>query len=154
MKFLTIFPASSLALTTLALSLMVSQRADAQTFQTNTPMHSARGYHSATLLQSGKVLLVGGFDSNTHVITNAETFDPSSGTWTAIAGLHMARAAHTATLLADGQVLIAGGGNSGALTNSEIFNPISGAWAVTNGMRYPRYYFTATLLLNVKVLVA
>ncbi len=43
-------------------------------------MITARELHTATLLQSGKVLVAGG--DNRGYLSSAELYDPSSGTWT------------------------------------------------------------------------
>src|SRR5438093_6376617 len=44
-------------------------------------MGTARAEHTATLLQSGKVLVAGGYDFP-DVFSSAELYDPASGTWT------------------------------------------------------------------------
>jgi N-acetylneuraminic acid mutarotase len=66
----------------------------------------ARSGHSATLLQSGKILVAGGYFSDT--LAGAELYDPASGTWSATGSLNVARYWHSATLLQDGRVLVAG----------------------------------------------
>ena len=71
-------------------------------------LNSARSFHTATLLSSGKVLVGGGVSLNNQSAT-AELYDPASGTWTATGSLNTARTYHTATLLSNGMVLVAGG---------------------------------------------
>ena len=39
----------------------------------------ARKYHTATLLPSGKVLVAGGWDSNSVELATAELYDPATG---------------------------------------------------------------------------
>ena len=47
---------------------------------TNSPMHTLREYHTATLLPNGEVLVAGGLVAGTQTATNgAELYDPSSG---------------------------------------------------------------------------
>ena len=67
--------------------------------------------HTATLLPNGQVLVAGG-EGDSGVLTNAEVYNPASGTWTATGSLNTARDYHTATLLPNGQVLVAGGADS------------------------------------------
>lgn len=69
-------------------------------------MQAARTVHTATLLPSGKVLVVGG--RNVGPIRSAELYDPVSGTWHAAASMSTARVGHTMTLLNDGRVLVVG----------------------------------------------
>ena len=64
-------------------------------------LNTARAGHTATLLTSGKVLVVGGnsgsFNSNT--LDSAELYDPVNGTWSVTGSLKQSRSYHTATLL-------------------------------------------------------
>jgi hypothetical protein len=115
---------------------------------------NARTAHTATLLASGKVLVVGGF-GNSGPLSSAELFDPATGAWTPAGALATARYLHTATLLTNGLVLVAGGyGGGGALSSAELFDPAMGTWTPAGGLTTVRYQHTATLLPNGKVLVA
>ena len=117
---------------------------------------TARDQHTATLLPSGKVLVVGGY-GNTGKISGAELYDPatgSTGTWGSAGNLSAARYIHAATLLPSGKVLVAGGGgNGGALTSAELYDPASSSWTTTGSLGAARYNHTATLLPSGKVLV-
>ena len=78
---------------------------------------AARSSHTATLLPSGKVLVVGGyyydgFGVDIPGLASSELYDPETATWTPAASLGTARFGHTATLLPSGKVLVAGGSNS------------------------------------------
>ena len=70
-------------------------------------MSTSRSSATATLLPSGKVLIVGGYNGTS--LGSAELFDPASGTFTTTGSLIVPREYHTATLLATGKVLVAGG---------------------------------------------
>ena len=61
--------------------------------------------HSATLLQSGKVLVTGGTG-----IASAELYDPTTNQFTATSSMIEPRKKSTATLLQNGKVLITGVG--------------------------------------------
>ncbi len=131
---------------------------------------TARYGHTATLLQSGKVLIAGGIllvgsPSNGHgvsgVVTelaSAELYDPATGTFSETAApMTSARFGHTATLLADGRVLIAGGvdANSVTLASAELYDPVAGTFSTIPGtLTTARSGHTATLLAGGRVLIA
>ena len=128
-------------------SLAITFILDAKTGLLNT----ARSGHTATLLPSGKVLVVGGGNSRT-----SELYDPDIGSWSTTPGqMSQVRGSHTATLLPSGQVLVAGGKNdsSNALSSAELYDPGTGTWSTTGLMSLARSEHTATLLNNGKVLV-
>ena len=113
--------------------------------------------HTATLLQSGKVLVSGGITPNKHLVclASAELYDPATGSWSATGSLATARALHTATLLPNGKVLVAGGYDEGGLIDSaELYDPATGSWSATGSLAKARKSHTATLLSNGKVLVS
>jgi hypothetical protein len=70
-------------------------------------MHTARQYHTATLLPDGTVLVAGGAGSTGSNTATAEVYDPAHDTWSAIGDMHEDRAGHSATLLPNGNVLVA-----------------------------------------------
>jgi large repetitive protein len=123
--------------------------AGAGTFSTTGKMSVTRDFHTATLLNNGKVLVTGGHDAS------AELYDPTSGTFAATGSMSVGRNSHTATLLASGKVLIAGGQSvSGALATAELYDPTTGTFTGTGTMAAARTSHTATLLANGKVLIA
>jgi len=129
---------------------------DTGTWSVAGSLSTTRALHTATLLQNGKVLVVGGSTAS----DSAELYDPATDTWSH-AGTLSRRSSHTATLLPNGQVLIAGGANSGngvggltSLNSAELYDPSTGTWSNTAHLNTARYGHTATLLQNGKVLVA
>ena len=134
-------------------------------------LHAERSGHTATLLENGTVLVVGGgSDGRTGTFTgwvspitppdSAEIFDPRTGSWRLVAPLAHNRSGHTATLLNDGRVLVVGGETSYHHTafrngTAEIFDPATETWTLTGSMNSTRWPDTAkaTLLPDGKVLV-
>lgn len=120
------------------------------TFVPSGNLNTPRDTHTATLLNDGTVLIVGGFDSNSNILSSAEVYDPVAGTFTVTGSLNVGRAVHTATLLNNGMVLIAGGydTNGNAIASAELYDPATGSFAVTGGMNTPRYDGAQGTLLN------
>jgi hypothetical protein len=110
--------------------------------------------HTATLLQDGRVLIVGG-DNLTGVISQAEIVDPASQTSSLAGSTNNARTDHTATRLSDGRVLVIGGrGQNGALTSTEFYDPTTASFTAGPTMTIPRSGHTATVLANGNILIA
>ena len=78
-------------------------------------MLKGRGYHTATALPDGRVLVVGGDQWGS--ITSPEVWDPVTASFSPVGALAEARDLSTATLLEDGRVLVVGGGGA------EIWSP-------------------------------
>jgi hypothetical protein len=117
-------------------------------------MSEARSGHTATLLPSGNVLIVGGNTSGGG--DTAEVYDPTTETFTPTANMAAERIGPTVTLLLDGRALIAGGrtpDSSSPLTTTELYDPITGSFTVAATMTSARAGHTATLLPDGKVLV-
>ena len=125
-------------------------------FTATGSLGTGRSEHTATLLQSNKVLVAGGSDTNANSLPTVELYDPAAGTFAATGSMAGARTLHTATLLKDGRVLIAGGADTNAnpLATAEIFNPATGTFSAAGNMGAARAQHTATLLNSGKVLIA
>ena len=141
-----------------AWSASIAAAQPAGTFTATGSMLTARGYHTATLLSNGKVLITGGLTPTSTaamLVSAAELYDPASGKFSSTGSMTVPRASHAATLLPDGRVLITGGDSSDfLLTNrAEIYDPSTGMFAVTNNMAGPRTCHHAILLRNGKVLI-
>ena len=118
-------------------------------WSTTGSMGAGRGYHSATLLPNGKVLVAGGV-AYSGTLNLAELFDPITGTWSSTSNMLEVHYDHTATMLPSGKVLVVGGGTSGA----ELYDSATGGWSSAGSMSRARFFHTATLLNSGKVLVA
>jgi hypothetical protein len=125
---------------------------DLMTFATTGSMNVPRRGHSATLLNNGKVLVVGGSGLG----NTAEVYDPTTGTWSTTGNLLSERGYDTITLLNNGKVLVAGrwNGTFSELTRTELYDPDTGTWTATGSMNGIRTQNSATLLNNGKVLIA
>jgi hypothetical protein len=117
-------------------------------------LRTARYAHTATLLTTGKVLVVGGYDGSAY-LSSVELYDPATGTWTTKKPLNTARGYHTATLLSDGRVLVVGGYNgSASLGSAELYDPLGDTWTtITHPLNTARYSHSATLLSDGRILV-
>jgi Big-like domain-containing protein/MBG domain-containing protein/Kelch motif protein/galactose oxidase-like protein len=117
-------------------------------------LNTARRGHTATLLQDGKVLVIGG-DNLTGIIGQTEIYDPATKNFAAGPSLQTARTDHAAIALPDGRVLVIGGRDqNGPLTSSEIYNPLTGSFISGPSMTTPRSGHTVTTLSNGNILVA
>jgi N-acetylneuraminic acid mutarotase len=125
-------------------------------------MLQGRAHHTATLLQDGTVLVVGGLDNNDG-LASAERYDPTAGTWTGAGTMSGPHWEHRAVLLDDGKVLVIGGCGGGPSfvcmvgVGVEIYDPsvTSGnPWSQVNSMLVERRSHCATKLDDGKVLVA
>jgi len=125
---------------------------------TGTPMKTERVRHTATRLQSGQVLFVGGVKEDAEW-TAAELYDPSTDSFGTIdESTFLNRADHTATRLPAGPVLLVGGVRSvGAqemvLGTADIYDPSAGFRATSSGMTTPRRGHAATPLPSGEVLI-
>jgi len=138
-----------------------------QTFDFVGDLVRGRVLHTATELNDGRILIVGGADDVTGEPTAAcEIVDPSNGYSTTLTAnsLSEPRAIHTATLLPDGRVLVAGGTNlfnnspqdlvENATATTELFNPVTNMFSPGPPMPQPRVGHAATILPNDDVLIS
>lgn len=118
-------------------------------------MHTARARHSATLMPSGQLLVVGGAGA-AGPLASVELYEPLTGTWRTVTSLTTARRGHTATLLPSGKVLVTGGYLSDTLATAtaELYDPATDHWSAATSTHAAHAGHTATLLPSGHVLVA
>ena len=125
-------------------------------FKATGNMQFAREIYTATLLNTGQVLVAGGFNGSFTVAT-AELYDPATHTFTQTGSMASPRSGHTATLLNSGKVLVAGGTlptlGPPPPEIEELYDPATGVFAPTGTIVTPRSLDTATLLNDGTVLV-
>ena len=129
---------------------------------TTGSMTTPRQGHTATLLSTGNVLVVGGTSNGTTALASAELYNKSTGTWAATASMTGARTLHTATQLntgsnstTSGMVLVAGGLNGSTSQNTaQLYSPTAGTWAAAANLNAARHGQAAVLLASGNVLLA
>lgn len=124
-----------------------------------------RRHHTATVLPSGAVLVVGGElgragNTTSATTPSAELYDATTNSWRALAPAASSRSGHTASLLPDGRVLIVGGFSvaadgapAQAVATTEIYDPATNSWSSTGSLTLARSGHTATVLPDGRVLV-
>lgn len=118
-------------------------------------MSVTRLFHTATLLNDGKVLIVGGSDGGAGVRASAEVYDPVRGTFTRTGDMTRARVFHSATLLPNGKVLITGGiVGTEIIGTAELYDPATGTFSQAGDLRRAQHGHAATLLTTGKVLIS
>jgi galactose oxidase-like protein/Big-like domain-containing protein/Kelch motif protein len=93
------------------------------------------------LLADGRVLVVGGWGGgDSDGIANAEIFDPSNNSWTAVPNMSYRRWYPTATTLSDGTIMVTAGWQSGPHVNAgipEIYNSSTNTWTKLSSANNP-----------------
>jgi large repetitive protein len=122
------------------------------TFTPVGSMTTARAYHTAILLPTGKVLIAGGVGQDSQPLASAELYDPATAKFMSV-NMTTARADPAVILLPTGKVLIAGGVGQGSqpLASAELYDPATAQFTAVGNMTTAGAQ-GATLLANGKVL--
>jgi N-acetylneuraminic acid mutarotase len=111
-----------------------------------------RWAHSATLLEDGRVLIVGGHETASGKLETAEIYDPASQTWSSAGSMSDKRGeGHSTTLLSDGRVLVFGETDE---PTAEVYDPATNEWSLVGSLSQARTSASSTLLPDGRVLVA
>jgi hypothetical protein len=115
-------------------------------FSAGPVMAYSRAMHQSVLLDNGKVLILGGSDTNGIVAIGNEIYDPVTNTLSPAAAMLQGRSGHIATKLANGKVLVTGGVPSftggttnlpavlnGAMNTAEVYDPATDSWTAVSG---------------------
>src|SRR5207253_803669 len=118
-----------------------------------------RADHAAVRLADGRVLVVGGLDTERNPLASAELFDPATGQWSSAGSLTSGRVRPLAALLNDGRVLVAGGGTGPLpaetpVATAELFDPRTGQWSSAGTMVAGRVRGALAVMADGRVLAA
>ena len=110
----------------------------------------ARAAHTATLLQTGDILIAGGTETNNInavALAEAEVYHPSTGTFSVVGSMSTARIDHTASLLPDGKVLMTGGyDGANFIGTAEVYDPTTARFTSTGSLQTARNGHSATVI--------
>lgn len=129
---------------------------DSHGYRETDAMGTARDAHVGVRLRDGTVLVVGGFvGENRPPLVSGETYDLTTGHWSATGDMALGRGGHAAALLGTGRVLVAGGWvRPRTYTDTtEIFDPVSRQFSAGASLPAPTDGLTATPLEDGTVLV-
>jgi len=139
-----------------------------KSFSAGPDMSEARTGHLATRLADGRVLIVGGADSDGVCSASAELYDPLTDSFQPAASMSTPRFGHDMSLLADGRVLVTGGTLNfvdaendlfatfgAAQSSAELYDPATDTWSpVANQMSAQRMGHSQLSLPDGRVLVS
>jgi hypothetical protein len=109
-------------------SFIFSPNDNDKPFTQTAPMLSLRTNAAATLLQDGRVMVIGGMDQLEH-LDSTEIFDPLTESWSEGPSMNATHEMPVAERLADGRVLVAGQSPSDPLgLTPEVFDPQTDTW--------------------------
>ena len=92
----------------------------------------------------GKLYAVGGYDATNTALSSVESFDPSTGQWSAVAPMSTARWVHGVAVV-DGKLYAVGGmdATNTRLSSVECLDPLTGQWNAMAPMSTAREHVAA-----------
>src|SRR5271165_5646014 len=109
------------------------------------------------VVANGSVIIVGGHVASHVGLPNANIFNPSTETWTALPNMSYARWYPTATMNSDGTIIVTSGEtdcDGCDVPIDEIYNPTTNSWSQLTGAPWTFPYYPATYVLpNGQILV-
>ena len=94
------------------------------TWSATGSMLVARTNHTATTLEDGRVLVIGGLDRDRFKLAECELYDPNTGIWTTTTSYPSGPlASHVAVRLQDGRVFVVG-----PLVSPLVYDPTTATW--------------------------
>ena len=121
-------------------------------------MNRARGYHSGVLMADGRLLVSGGFAGpGVPDWSDAEIYNPRTGTWTLAGNTSLPRHNHETASLSTGEVVIFGGSNcltGGAHSGIEYYDPETNEWQHSNLVMLGLKWMVASPLHDGSVLIS
>jgi phage baseplate assembly protein gpV len=123
---------------------------------TSAPLPRGRGFHTATALADGRVILVGGVVDGA-ATSSIDVIEADGSVRAFRSALGAARMRHSATLLDDGRILVVGGVSTASTTpyaQTELIDPALGTVAPGPSLTAGRLNHNAVRLDDGSVLVA
>jgi N-acetylneuraminic acid mutarotase len=117
----------------------------------------ARRYPISILLNSGRVLLTGGYGDaqSPTAVNNCNIYDPATGIWSTTGSMITRRYLHSLVLLPNGNVMAFAGNNGANFLATEIYNVNTGIWSVAASLVTVSAQFSAVYIPSInKILVA
>jgi hypothetical protein len=121
-------------------------------------MKDRRGHHVSVLLDSGKVLVLGGYHYyvSPYITSSSEMYDPETGTWSHVPDDLRFRKGQTATQLYSGEVMVTGGTFEYVPETPTVvtfYNPATNTWRFGPSLPHGRSEHLAQRLYSGHVMV-
>lgn len=118
-------------------------------------MLEGRYFFETQVLDSHRVLIMGGASTNGTVTSTVEFYDARTKSCTQVAPMREARYAFASVRLPDGRIWICGGASNNKTnsTSIEVFNPQTNTWTSAGDMIHGRWQHSALLINDREILI-